>query len=613
MTTVGIEDRLDAPAVEPVLRRGFRLLGSGIREERKVFLLAAVSSGTYGLMTVASSWVLGQVTSKVILPSINNGHAKTGALVAAVAAIVAVAVVKAAGIVGRRVGATVMQANLQASYRRRVTRSYLRLPMEWHQRHPTGELLSNANADVTTMWDFVSPLPFSVGVLVMVVVAAIAMLVVDPVIALVGGLVFPAVALLNYLYQRTMGPVANRAQQLRADVSRVAHESFDGALVVKTLGREDDETRRFAENAWQLRDANVEVGRRRGFFDPVVDALPNLGLLAVLVVGAHRVGSGAMSTGQLVEVAYLFTLLAFPIRAIGWVLGGMAESVVGGERVSRVLRATGALQYGDDQLPDDGAAHVELRSVDFAYGDSTVLADVTFPVAAGRTIAVVGPTGAGKSTLTMLLVRLVDPRSGQVFLDGVDMRDTARGEVAASVAIVPQQTFLFEDTVRGNVTLGADIPDAQVWAALDLAQADRFVRALPDGLDTRVGERGATLSGGQRQRVALARALVRRPRLLILDDATSSVDPRVEERILKGLRDAALPSTVVVVAHRSATIRLADEIVYVEQGSVVDRGRHDDVVARCDGYRALVTAYEQQEGESDAAEDDEPDDVEAPR
>jgi ABC-type multidrug transport system fused ATPase/permease subunit len=235
-----------------------------------------------------------------------------------------------------------------------------------------------------------------------------------------------------------------------------------------------------------------------------------------------------------------------------------------------------------------------------------VLSDVTFPVAAGRTVAVVGPTGAGKSTLTMLLVRLVDPASGEVFLDGVDMRDTERGQVAASVAIVPQQTFLFEDSVRGNVTLGAEIPDADVWAALQLAQADRFVRALPEGLDTFVGERGVTLSGGQRQRVALARALVRRPRLLILDDATSSVDPRVEARILAGLRDAALPSTVVVVAHRSATIRLADEVVYVEQGSVVDRGPHAELLERCDGYRTLVTAYELEE--TDEQDDDRADD-----
>ncbi len=482
MATVGIEDRLDAPAVEPVLRRGFRLLAKGIREERKVFLFAAVSSGTYGLMTVVSSWVLGQVTSRVILPSINDGHAKTGALVAAVTAIVAVAIVKAAGIIGRRVGASVMQANLQAAYRRRVTRSYLRLPMEWHQRHPTGELLSNANADVTTMWDFVSPLPFSVGVLVMVVVAAVAMLVVDPVIALVGVLVFPAVALLNYVYQRTMGPVANRAQQLRADVSRVAHESFDGALVVKTLGREDDETRRFAEIAWQLRDANVQVGRRRGFFDPVVQALPNLGLLVVLVVGGapRRLGRDEH------RAAGRDRLSVHPARVPD------PGDRLGARRHGRKRRRRGAGLPGPAR---DRRPRVRRRSVAgrrrrtgrAAVGRLRVrrgrgcCADVTFPVTAGRTVAVVGPTGAGKSTLTMLLVRLIDPHSGQVFLDGVDMRDTARGEVAAAVAIVPQQTFLFEDTVRGNVTLGASVADADVWAALELAQADRFVRALPQG------------------------------------------------------------------------------------------------------------------------------------
>jgi ATP-binding cassette subfamily B protein len=593
-----------APAAQP-LRNGFRLLGRGIREEHRVFTLAALASATYGLMTVTSAWVLGKITSSLILPSIRNGHVATGSLLAATSAIVGVAIVKAAGIVGRRVGASVMQANLQAAYRRRVTRSYLRLPMSWHQRHPTGELLSNANADVESMWLFISPVPFSVGVVVMVVVSGVAMALIDPVIAVVGLLVFPAVAFFNYVYQRSMSPAATRAQELRAEVSRVAHESFDGALVVKTLGREDLEAARFAAVARELQRANVEVGRRRSLFDPAVEAVPNLGVLVVLLVGTQRVAEGAISTGQLVQIAYLFTLLAFPIRAIGWVLGDMARSVVGGDRVGRVLGATGELTYGGKRVDDDGPAQIELRSVDFAYGDASVLSDVTFPVGAGRTIAVVGPTGSGKSTLTMLLVRLVDPESGSVFLDGVDMREVARGHVAASVAIVPQQTFLFEDTLRGNVTFGAAIPDPEVWAALKVAQADRFVRALPAGLDSLVGERGVTLSGGQRQRVALARALVRRPRLLILDDATSSVDPRIEARILSGLRDAALPSTVVVVAYRTATIRLADEVVYVEQGTVVDRGTHSQLLDRCGGYRSLVTAYEVRDiVEADDLDDD---------
>jgi ABC-type multidrug transport system fused ATPase/permease subunit len=220
---------------------------------------------------------------------------------------------------------------------------------------------------------------------------------------------------------------------------------------------------------------------------------------------------------------------------------------------------------------------------------------VTFDVPAGRTIAVVGPTGSGKSTLAGLLVRLVDPVGGEVLLDGLDLRRLREGEVSAQAAFVAQGAFLFDDTVRGNLTLGADFDDAEVWAALRVAAADDFVAALPDGLDTRVGERGASLSGGQRQRLALARAVVRRPRLLVLDDATSAVDPAVEARILDALRTTDAPSTVVVVAYRQATIALADEVVWIEQGRVLARGTHQQLLGEVPGYADLVRAYSQSE------------------
>jgi ABC-type multidrug transport system fused ATPase/permease subunit len=582
-----------------VVRRGLAILWLAVREQPRVFTVSVLGSGLYALMTVASALVLGQVTQSVIVPQLKKGHLRGGALLAAALAIIGVATLKAIGIVGRRLWAGVMQYSLQAEYRRRVTRQYLRLPLSWHAAHPTGELLSNANADVEATWYPIAPFPFAVGVLLMLAVTLVLLLLTDPVLALIGLLVFPAVALINVVYSRRLSPLMTRAQQLRGDVSGVAHESFDGALVVKTLGREDSETVRFGRGADELRDAMIRVGRVRGMFDPIMEALPNFGVLLVLLIGTQRVQSGAIDVGQLVRVAYLFTLLAFPIRAIGWVLGELPRSVVGYDRVERVLSATGAQQHGAERLPaGTGPARPALMDVTFHYrGSDPVLHDVSFEVRPGSTLAVVGPTGSGKSTLASLLVRLLDPVSGEVRLDGVDLRQLAAGQVPTAAALVPQQTFLFDDTVRGNVAMGLPVSDDDIWTALAVAQADGFVRALPRGLDTEIGERGASLSGGQRQRLALARALVRRPRLLVLDDATSSVDPHVEAAILAGLRTADLASTVVVVAYRKATIALADEVIYLEQGRVLARGTHAELLTTSPGYARLVTAYERAEAE----------------
>src|SRR3954471_17074664 len=569
-----------------------------IAGEPGMFTLAVLASSVYGGMTVASAWVIGKITDRVILPSFAEGTTTAGALGLAVAAVIGVALFKIVGILGRRLFAGIMSYRLQADYRRRVTRQYLRLPLSWHQRHPTGQLLSNANSDVEASWFFVAPLPFACGAIVMIVITVVALFLTDPLIALIGLVVFPLVFLVNVVYSQVMSPRMQRAQQLRAEVSEIAHESFDAALVVKTLGREDTESERFEERAFELRDGLVAVGRVRGLFDPLLESLPNLGILAILLVGAGQVADGSTQHGALISIAYLFSLLTLPIRAIGWVLADLPRALAGYDRVTPVLEATGETPHGPDAAPaGTGGAALAVRDLDYAFDDAsrTTLTGVTFDVTPGTTLAVVGPTGSGKSTLAGLLVRLVDPADGAVLLDGVDLRTLREGEVSGSAAFVPQGTFLFDDTVRGNVTLGADLDDEQVWAALRTAAADSFVAVLPEGLDTRVGERGASLSGGQRQRLALARAVVRRPRLLVLDDATSAVDPAVEARILDALRDAERPSTVVVVAYRQATIALADEVVWLEHGRLLARGSHEELLAEVPGYAALVRAYQQAE------------------
>ncbi|MGB5953356.1 MAG: ABC transporter ATP-binding protein, partial [Ornithinimicrobium sp.] len=414
-------------------------------------------------------------------------------------------------------------------------------------------------------------------------------------------------------------PKVTVAQQLRAEVSEVAHESFEAGLVVKATGGEEAEGARFGTVTRTLRDSLIEVGRTRGLFEPVIEAIPTLGTLAVLGVGTARVASGDLNAGDVVQVAYLFSLLAFPVRALGWVLAEIPRSVVGYRRVNSVLTAGGSMAYGPSEIPGSGAADASTQGIDYAYrvststGDSEwggtpsdggdtlevvpVIRDVSLEVPAGSTVALVGPTGSGKSTLTNLVLRLVDPDSGVVKVEGIDLKDVRAGGISDIAALVAQQTFMFDDTVVGNVTLGGDYTSEEVSVALRIARADAFVNDLPQQQATRVGERGGTLSGGQRQRIALARAIVRRPRLLVLDDATSALDPGVEQDILRRLRETREGMTVLVVAYRMATILLADHIVFLQQGRIADQGSHEELLGRCVGYQDVVNAYSRQAAE----------------
>lgn len=580
-----------------ITRRGFEVLGIGMRRQKRLFTVAVVGSIVYGAMTVADAWVLGWATDNVIRPSFERGEVATGGAVVAALLFVSVALLRAGGVIVRRLVGGVVYYRLMAGYRRDVTRKYLTLPMQWHAGHPTGQLLSNANADVEATWAVMMPLPMAIGVIAMLVAAVVAMLLADVVLTIVGLVIFPLLFVINVGYQRFLSPRVTKAQSLRGDVSSVAHESFDGALVVKTLGREVEETERFEGVTDALRDANISAGRIRSIFDPILEALPNIGVLLVIVLGVERVMSGATNPGDVVQVAYLFTVVAFPLRAFGWVLGELPRSVVGWDRVRYVLDTQGAMTYGTQHLPAGGALRLGVEDVDFGYRrGQRVLDDLDFEVDPGKVVAVVGMTGSGKSSLTSLLVRLLDPESGRITLDGVDVRDLTHEAMADAVALVPQQTFLFDDTVRDNVTLSGAIDDEVVWDALRTTQADGFVAALPAGLDTELGERGTSLSGGQRQRLALARALVRHPRLLVMDDSTSALDPDVEQRILRALAEQTAGGTgptVLVVAYRKATIALADEVLFLADGHIVDRGVHAELLARSQDYRDLVDAYDQ--------------------
>jgi ABC-type multidrug transport system fused ATPase/permease subunit len=421
--------------------------------------------------------------------------------------------------------------------------------------------------------------------------SAAAMFILDPLLAALALAPVPFLVATATRYSRRNRPAEQEVQQRIGEVTASAEESISGIRIVKAFARERHMLDRFRHSVNRVFEQSMVSARLQAFYTPLMGFLPNLGLAAVLLVGGEQVIHGDIKSGELAAFASYIAMLSGPVRWLGMSLSMAQRATASGNRMFEILDREPSMQSppGAPTLPE-GNGRVSLQRVTLRYdGSDPALSGVDLEVEPGRTVALVGPTASGKTSLVGLLARLYDPSEGRVVIDGADIKEVDLASLRREIAFVADDSFLFSDTVAANIAYAK--PDAsreQVEAAARRAQAHDFIAALPEGYDTIVGERGLTLSGGQRQRVAIARALLAEPRILILDDATSSVDARTEAQIKAGLREAMKGRTTFIVAHRLSTISLADEIVVMDRGRIVDRGSHDELLERCPLYEEIA-------------------------
>jgi ABC-type multidrug transport system fused ATPase/permease subunit len=565
-----------------VLLRLLRFLGP---YRGKVAITAASAAGL-----MACSITLPYLTGRVIDDVLQGGD--RGMLARLVAAVLGIVLLRAVLAVVRRVVSGQVSLAVEFDLRGILFGHLQRMSLSYFDRMPVGQLMSRATSDLQTVRFFLGyGLIFIFMQAFTLIIVTGLMLWLNWSLALVALLVGPALLVVAWRYSRRSNPILIDVQQRVGEVAEMAEESAVGIRVIKAFGREADRTASFGRTASRAFDRSMDAARLASFYQPLMGFLPTLGVGVVLAYGGVQAIDGRMSLGEFVTFFLYLTMLMAPFRSLGMLVGQAQRAVAGGTRLFEVLDSVPEVREADGAGPlPAGPGAVRLEGVSFAYTPAgpRVLDGIDLDVPGGRAIALIGPTGSGKTTLTQLIPRFYDVNAGSVIVDGADVRDLRLNDLRRAVGVVPQNPFLFSTTVRENIAYGRpEATEAEVRAAARMAQAEAFIDALPDGFDTVVGERGFTLSGGQRQRIAIARALITDPRVLILDEATASVDASTEREIQAALRAVMAGRTTIVIAHRLSTLSLADELVVLEEGRIVARGTHEELHETSDLYREI--------------------------
>ena len=548
----------------------------------------AVSS----ILAIASqiAGILVPVLTGVVINEI-DGSPDTQVLVLEIAAIVALGLLRGALMYGRRVISGRQALAVEYDLRDELYSHFLRLSFGFYDRSQTGQLMSRATIDLQSVRFFLGyGLIFFAQHVVTIVVVTAVLFVYSWQLALVALAITPVVAFTAYRYSRVSQPVLRDVQQTLADVATVAEESITGVHVVKSFAQEDRRAERFKAAADTVFTKSLAANRQRALYVPLLTFLPLIAQALVLLAAGRMVVSGSLSLGAFFTFNLLLAMLVMPLRMLGMWIGQAQRAIASGERIFEILDEPEEVADTPHAVAlPPGPGDVVFEDVSFGYDPERLVLDgIELRIQAGRTVALIGRTGSGKTTLATLVPRFYDVSSGRVVVDGVDVRQLVRRSLRREIGVISQDPFLFSASIRDNIALGMpDAPLEAIEAAARAAQAHEFILELPNGYDTVVGERGITLSGGQRQRIAIARALLIDPRILILDDATASVDATTEAKIRAGLREVMRYRTTIIIAHRLSTIALADEVVVLDDGRIAARGTQAELLETSPVFREI--------------------------